>query len=222
MLKFIMASALIGWGAILSLAWWLANSRIAICSYADACVLRATATRDHILTNGLTVSLIGAVVLAIAWPAIKAEYKNRLALVRTAPPRPASEPLKMAGRPKLPLVRWGVRSPQARLALTALVGMCLATGLLWWGGMIRPAVLGWQSSPLVNAQVNPYENLIDENMLSESFIEEDAARTPTLVEVEGVILNEPGSESPATEDDTTANAATNDDETSNPQRLSKE
>ena len=41
------------WAAIVALAWWLANKRIAICGdYENACALRATATRDNVLVWG--------------------------------------------------------------------------------------------------------------------------------------------------------------------------
>lgn len=46
------------WAAIVALAWWLADRRIQLCGYAEnACILRATATRDDILVRGLSFAL---------------------------------------------------------------------------------------------------------------------------------------------------------------------
>lgn len=51
---------LTGWSAIVALSWWLADRRILLCHYEESagCAVRATATRDAVLTNGLTVALV--------------------------------------------------------------------------------------------------------------------------------------------------------------------
>lgn len=58
--------AAVGWGWIVWLGWSLADRRIAICGYGEeGCRIRATAARDAVLTHGLTVLLIGAVIAAV-------------------------------------------------------------------------------------------------------------------------------------------------------------
>lgn len=62
----IAVTAAVGWGWIVWLGWSLADRRIAICDYSDdACQLRATAARDAVLTHGLTVLLVGAILAAL-------------------------------------------------------------------------------------------------------------------------------------------------------------
>lgn len=59
-----------GWAGIVWLSWSLADRRIAICGgwmeASDvACRIRATAARDAILINGLTVGLVAGLAIAI-------------------------------------------------------------------------------------------------------------------------------------------------------------
>jgi len=73
-MKRIVAGGLLGWAGIVALGWWLAQQRIELCpgwpDYADkACVIRATAARDAVLTGGLTVALVG-LLLVVAVKAI--------------------------------------------------------------------------------------------------------------------------------------------------------
>ena len=63
-MKRIVGRALAGWAAIVALAWWLANKRILICEWERACMVRTVASRDAVLTGGLTVALVGLIVVA--------------------------------------------------------------------------------------------------------------------------------------------------------------
>lgn len=71
-MKRIATAAAFGWGVIVLLSWSLAQRRIGICGGSGydasdiACRMRATAARDAVLTHGLTVLLIGAVIFALA------------------------------------------------------------------------------------------------------------------------------------------------------------
>ena len=72
MWKRIVAFALTGWAGIIWLAWWMADKRIRLCgdSWDDgyrSCTIRATATRDFVLTTGLTVALGFIVIAAFVW-----------------------------------------------------------------------------------------------------------------------------------------------------------
>lgn len=59
------AAAASAWACILVFTWHLADRRIEICDLHSECALRATATRDGILTNGLTVLLVISVLAAV-------------------------------------------------------------------------------------------------------------------------------------------------------------
>lgn len=69
MLKRVAAGALIGWAAIVGLAWWLASERIALCGKSweatTSCVIRATAARDSALIWGLSIGLAAAIIFAL-------------------------------------------------------------------------------------------------------------------------------------------------------------
>lgn len=61
----IIGAGLLGWGAIIALAWWLADRRIEICDYVDEpCRIATTADRDFVLAFGLSVAL--AVIVGAA------------------------------------------------------------------------------------------------------------------------------------------------------------
>ena len=64
-MKLIALVGFTGWAGIVWLAWTLADNRIAACRYSEGwtCKMRAIATRDGILTNGLTVALVGLLTL---------------------------------------------------------------------------------------------------------------------------------------------------------------
>jgi hypothetical protein len=68
--RIIFAVALAGWAAIMAVAWRLADARIPVCKEADTytaeanCIIHATATRDNILTLGLSGAL-AIIVLAL-------------------------------------------------------------------------------------------------------------------------------------------------------------
>lgn len=68
--RIIVAVALIGWAAIASIAWRLADLRISRCypgGVGDGdCIIRTTATRDFTLTVGLTGGLLIIVIALIA------------------------------------------------------------------------------------------------------------------------------------------------------------
>lgn len=69
------AMFLLGMLALVALAWWLADQRIALCYWADeACKIRTTATRDNALVIGLGLTLVSYV---IAWPARRAIFNRR-------------------------------------------------------------------------------------------------------------------------------------------------
>lgn len=55
--RIIVTMAALGWAAILGLAWWLADSRIELCNYRQACIIDATETRDNVLVIGLAIGL---------------------------------------------------------------------------------------------------------------------------------------------------------------------
>lgn len=82
--KRIVALALVGWGAIVALAWYLANKRIQLCPYDtygpyekdSACVIRIIAQRDYILTVGLTVALVFLILSTVAWAFGKQAIRN--------------------------------------------------------------------------------------------------------------------------------------------------
>lgn len=71
MLKRVAVIAFVGWAGILALAWWLADRRIAFCHDTDSytaqanCLVRATAARDSALILGLSVGLVGAILLSL-------------------------------------------------------------------------------------------------------------------------------------------------------------
>lgn len=161
MIKRIIAGGLVGWAGIVALAWWLAQMRIEICDKASAtaeasCAVRATAARDHVLTSGLTVALIGAVVAAFAWSVIRSRNGNQRAVIEARPPR-ASD-LTRAASP-VRLFGWRRRQPHVRVVLAMAFGMILTAGLLWWSGMIRPSPREeWERSPLAEA-ANPYADI---------------------------------------------------------------
>lgn len=76
-MKRILGFGLAGWAAIVGLAWWLADRRIALCGYDESgCKLRATAARDTVLTSGLTVALVVAVA-ALTWIVIFSRQGGR-------------------------------------------------------------------------------------------------------------------------------------------------
>ena len=64
-MKLIALVGFTGWAGIVWLAWTLADNRIAACRYSEGwtCKMRATATRDGILTNRITVALVGLLTL---------------------------------------------------------------------------------------------------------------------------------------------------------------
>ena len=66
-MKRIATAALAGWSAIVGLAWWLADRRLGSwCHYdVDRCKPALLAARDNVLIHGLTVALVGAIVLAV-------------------------------------------------------------------------------------------------------------------------------------------------------------
>jgi hypothetical protein len=68
-MKWIGGIALTGWGAIVWLAWWLADQRLQRCGgYAwtgEPCHMRAAAARDAVLTHGLTVALVALLLLVL-------------------------------------------------------------------------------------------------------------------------------------------------------------
>ena len=71
---------------IVWLAWTLADNRIAACRYLEGwtCKMRATATRDGILTNGLSVALVG--LLTLMFLVQLPEQRARLSRLRPAWP----------------------------------------------------------------------------------------------------------------------------------------
>lgn len=62
--KWIASGALIAWAGIVALAYKLGTARIDIC-YGSDCRVAATSLRDGILIFGLSVGLIGCIVLAV-------------------------------------------------------------------------------------------------------------------------------------------------------------
>ena len=69
-MRWIVGGVLAGWAGIVWLAYVLAARRIQLCgnNHDDvwrACVIRTTATRDAVLTGGLTVALAGLAGLAL-------------------------------------------------------------------------------------------------------------------------------------------------------------
>lgn len=132
-MKRIATGAAFGWAVIVLLAWSLAYRRIGICGqYGDAsdiaCRMRATAARDAVLTHGLTVLLIGAVIVTLA----RGGWLKGLSGLRNVSPV-ALEPLLDAtsdrkergnggGRFRRPVgLRWSFR----RWGMFALIAGCI-------------------------------------------------------------------------------------------------
>ena len=138
MVKRIVAGGFIGWAGIVALAWWLAHWRIEMCRFESNCVIRTTAARDHILTSGLTVALIGAVLAAVTWSVIRARNGDWQTSIPMRPLQPSRRPTKeIAASLAASFNRALSRLPHVRQLLAMAFGMCLAVALLAWGGMIR-------------------------------------------------------------------------------------
>lgn len=132
-MKRIAAGAASGWGLIVLLSWSLAQRRIGICGASGydasdiACRMRATAARDAVLTHGLSVLLVGAVVFVL----LQGGWLKGLGSLRNASPV-TREPLldapaggtgrrAWADRFQRPLgMRWPAQGWR-RLALIAIV-----------------------------------------------------------------------------------------------------
>lgn len=68
MVKLIIGAGFTGWAAIIALAYRMAAARVTVCYFADVdCIIRTQATRDGILTVGLTVALVAAIIVALVW-----------------------------------------------------------------------------------------------------------------------------------------------------------
>lgn len=66
-MKWIALGVLTGWTALVALAWWLADRRIALCYRLETdCIVRATTSRDNVLLWGPAVGLALLVALALA------------------------------------------------------------------------------------------------------------------------------------------------------------
>lgn len=64
----IIGAGLAGWAGIVALAWRMADKRIGLCSDLDRdCEIATTASRDFVLTAGLTVALVVIVTAALIW-----------------------------------------------------------------------------------------------------------------------------------------------------------
>lgn len=165
----------------------MADDRIRLCSHDwsgriddPACLIRTTAARDHILTSGLTVALIGAVVAAFAWSAVSSRYGSQRALIGTRSPRAGDLMTRLAAVRRA--FNWRPRQPHVRVVLAMAFGMILTVGLLWWGGMIRSSPReGWERSPLVDA-ANPYADIPPKKTLTGS---RGWRGDPILIPVEG-------------------------------------
>lgn len=131
-------AAAVGWGWIVWLGWSLADRRIAICGYGEeACRLRATAARDAVLTHGLTVLLIGVVVVAMVAGGALNRFRRQGG---TAPGANDARPLMSDGSGKV----WrGWRGPAARVdrKSIALGAAILGLGAVAFAGLDRSA--GW-------------------------------------------------------------------------------
>lgn len=145
MMKRIVAGASVGWAGVVGLTWWLAHLRIEICSAASSsaeanCAVRATAARDDVLTSGLTVALVAAILAALAWSMLKARHGGgRMALsVRPAPPSPRIVESVTAS---LTASFIGLSRPQRALLLLSMFGALAAPALLLWAATdaARPA-----------------------------------------------------------------------------------
>lgn len=165
MVKRILAGACVGWAAIVGLAWWLAHMRIELChkaSYsAEAnCAVRATAARDHVLTSGLTVALVGAVAATVAWSVVRPRNADRQAVIQPRSIPPEGDGLMVRPEPASPSFAWRARLPRRGIVLAMVFGMCLAASLLWWGGMVRPsAPPTWQAGSVPASAPNSYADI---------------------------------------------------------------
>ncbi|MFM5924579.1 MAG: hypothetical protein ACKOPG_10390 [Novosphingobium sp.] len=157
-MKRIAALALIGWSGIVWLAWHLADARIAACRYSTGytCELRATAARDTILTNGLTVALVSILVVCV-WGAASRGRSDRVGEYTISPPW-KSLPSRMKAviqRRAGQQVKW--------LAAVCLVATGFALGWISAAGAGRDHVTrAWGSAPIVEyspppAQLTPVE-----------------------------------------------------------------
>ena len=70
--KWIIGAAFIGWAGIIRMAYNMADARANLCtngypSYSNECAVRALAVRDGILTTGLIVALVAAIIIALTF-----------------------------------------------------------------------------------------------------------------------------------------------------------
>lgn len=181
--KRIIAGALAGWVGIVATGWVMADDRIQLCSHDwsgriddPACLIRTTAARDYVLTSGLTIALIGAVVAAFAWSAVRSRNGNQRA-IEARSPRAGDLMTRLASIRRS--FNWRPRRPHVRVVLAMASGMIFTAGLLWWDGMIQPSQReGRERSPLVNAS-NPYADIPLQKARTGS------SGLPILVPVEG-------------------------------------
>lgn len=132
----ILSAAIVGWAAIVALAWWLANGRIAIC-YAteDACKLRATATRDDILVRGLGFALAALLLFFVARAITTGSRHTSERLVGIHSPRRSADLVK-ALRVRSKAIRYRRWLP----ALAAGAGALIAVlGWNLWGEQSDPS-----------------------------------------------------------------------------------
>lgn len=76
-MKWIVLAGFAGWAGIVGLAWWLADRRLGgMCHWREEyCNPALIAQRDGILTGGLTIALIAALLIAVA--VVRSKRLNR-------------------------------------------------------------------------------------------------------------------------------------------------
>lgn len=151
-MKRVLGLGFAGWASIVALAWWLADRRIAICYHADdGCILRATASRDAVLTSGLTIGL--AAVLAVATMAVLTQSRGREIVQR-----PLGKPRHVAGAAKAAALQ-ALTNPPARTMLGIVIAAAMF-GLGWlFADEAKQGTLGAPSNELATPaeKVTPVE-----------------------------------------------------------------
>lgn len=170
-MKRIITLGLIGWTAIVALAWWLADRRIGACRYdsGGACELRATAARDIVLTGGLTVALVALLLVGTAAELIRRRRGNiEQGIVVPKPPR-------LRSLPKALSMAWeGQRGRWSRVAILATAAFALG----WLA-----AVVTTNSDPA--ASDDPYTAIARDAAAQASDLAREGAETGSDVAADG-------------------------------------